>query len=340
MGRSLNDRTLYILEQGAVVSKKEETLLVTLKGKEVLQVPIKSLGALLLFGKVQITTQAVLALSDSDVAVSFHTKRGQFRSYCSPAYSKNILLRINIYSLSRDQDFCLNFAKKIIISKIKNSISLLQRYHLSGRSSFKFLNKGYLEKILHKINTISSSESLLGLEGQGADLYFQNFRNCFSNSNLFKGRKYFPSPDPVNASLSFGYSMLSREIQSLLMAHGFDPYVGFYHKIKYGRASLAVDLLETYRHIVIDRLVLRLFNKNIFDQNDFELKKPNDCYLKRGNLKRFIEHYENHLNEKKNWYQGKLKSFRDIIRSNVESFKRSIVSEFEYEPYIYQSQKG
>ena len=157
------------------------------------------------------------------------------------------------------------------------------------------------------------------------------------NPELFQGRKYFPSPDPINASLSFGYSMLAREIQSLLMSHGFDPYVGLYHKLKYGRASLALDLLEEYRHIVIDRLVLRLFNKNIFDNEDFESKENQGCYLKKENLKRFIEHYENYLNKEKYLYQGHLKNFRDIIRSNIEDFKKSISSDHvEYEPYVYQ----
>ena len=337
MARSLTDNTLYILEQGAEVSKSQETLIVKYQSRENVKIPIKSLGSVILLGPIQITTQAILALGKSGISISFHTKRGHFRSYCFPSSSKNVFLRINAYDLSKDQNFCLKFSKKIIKSKIQNGMALLQRYHLSNRSQLKFFNKARLEKVLKKIENSSSIESLLGFEGHGADLHFQNFKYAFTNPDLFNQRAYFPSPDPVNATLSFGYSMLAREIQSLLMSHGFDPYVGFYHKLKYGRASLALDLVEGYRHIVIDRLVLRLFNKHIFDNEDFESQENQGCYLKRGNFKRFIEHYENDLNKKKHWHQGKLKSFREIIRSDIEVFKKTISSKnIEYEPYIYE----
>ena len=337
MARSLTDKTLYILDQGAVISKKHDLLLITLQDQELMQIPIKSVGALVLLGPIQITTQAILACGQSDIPISFHTQQGHFRSYCFPSSSKNVFLRMKVYDLSKDHDFCLKFSKKTVASKIKNGIELLQRYHLSNRSHFKFLNKRQMEKVLQKIEDTTSIESLLGLEGHGADLYFQNFKNALTDPNLFNGRKYFPSPDPINATLSFGYSMLAREIQALLMGHGFDPYVGFYHKLKYGRASLALDLVEGYRHIVIDRLILRLFNKNIFDSEDFEYKEDQGCYLKKENFKRFIEHYENDLNEKKHWYQGKFKSFREIIRSNIDLFKRSINSnDVTYQSYIYE----
>lgn len=337
MAKNLGDKTLYILDQGAVVSKHHETLVVTFKGDELMRIPIKSLGTVVLLGKVQITTQAILALGESDIPISFHTQRGQFRSHCFPSYSKNVFLRMKVYDLSKDPDFCLSFSKKIVISKIRNGMALLQKYHLSGRSPFKFKNKRYFEKLLKKIEGACSIESLLGFEGQGADLYFQNFKYAFTETELFQKRTYFPSLDPINATLSFGYSMLAREIQSLLIGHGFDPYVGFYHKLKYGRASLALDLLEGYRHIVIDRLVLRLFNKNIFDREDFELKEDQGCYLKQENFKRFIEHYENHLNDEKHFYQGHLRSCRDIIRLNIEGFKKSVsLDHVEYKPYIYE----
>ncbi len=337
MARSLANKTLYVLDQGAVISKQHEVLLVTLEDQELMKIPIKSLGALVLLGPIQITTQAILACGQSDIPISFHTQRGHFRSYCFPSSSKNVFLRMNVYDLSRDQDFCLKFSKKIVASKIKNGVALLQKYHLSNRSQFKLNHKRSFEKILKKIEGAPSIESLLGLEGHGADLYFQNFKYALKDPNLFRGRKYFPSSDPINATLSFGYSMLAREIQALLMGHGFDPYVGFYHKLKYGRASLALDLVEEYRHIVIDRLILRLFNKNIFDNEDFEFKKDQSCYLKKENFKRFIEHYENDLNKKKHWHQGKFKSFREIVRLSIELFKKSINhSHIEYKPYIYE----
>ncbi len=335
MGKSLESKTLYVLEQGSIVSKHKDILVVASGGQEITKIPIKSLGAVVLFGPIQITTQAILALSESDIAISFHTVRGQFRTYCSPAYSKNVLLRMELYKISSNKEICLMFSKKMVTSKIKNGMSLLQKYHLSSRSKFNFKNKSQFEKILLKIDGCTSLESLLGFEGQGASLYFDSFKCCFKESYLFNGRKYFPSPDPVNASLSFGYSMLSREIQSLLIAHGFDPYVGIYHKLKYGRASLALDLMEEYRHIIVDRLVLRLFNKNIFDKDDFFESSNEGVFLKKENIKRFIEHYENFLNKKKHLYQGKIKSYREIIRLKVEEFKRIVGVEFNYEPYLY-----
>ena len=105
MARSLADKTLYILDQGAVISKKHEVLLVTIQDQELMQVPIKSLGALVLLGPIQITTQAILACGKSDIPISFHTQQGHFRSYCFPSSSKNVFLRMNVYDLSKGSRF-------------------------------------------------------------------------------------------------------------------------------------------------------------------------------------------------------------------------------------------
>ena len=315
---------VYVLDHGCQINKEGETICVTSSGELLYKLPFADVTSIAIFGFAQITTQALLAASDSSIPITFHTEKGQFRAFCLPAYSKNVFLRVSQFKLYEDQEFRLNFAKKII----------------SANSDFEF---GVMEeRIRNAARNLLKAEDLsllLGHEGNSAKLYFSCFQNCLTKSVDFKGRQYFPSPDLINASLSFGYSMLAKEIQSYLYIHGPDPFIGFFHQLVYGRASLALDLIEEFRHIVIDRLVLNLFNKSIHSEDDFEKSNDGGFYLKKPNLKRYLSAYEDYLNQTTYPFDGKKIIFRELLKKQVEKFKNSVENKTEYQPYFLSEHK-
>jgi CRISPR-associated protein Cas1 len=177
-----------------------------------------------------------------------------------------------------------------------------------------------------------------GYEGAAAKLYFQEFSKCLLHGRVFPGRKYHPSTDPVNALLSFGYSFVAREIEATLEACGLDPYIGFFHEVTYGRASLSLDLMEEFRHPLVDRLVLRIFNKKMLDDNDFEEKDMGgQMYLKKESLKIFIRQYEEWCNKKNRTWTGddKEMSWRMVMWKQAEKLRNCIMNGNDYAPFSW-----
>ena len=196
--------------------------------------------------------------------------------------------------------------------------------------NYKEISMNY-KQILYPLNGVKDLDSLRGYEGQLSRIYFNGFRKCLNEDIIFSGRKYFPSTDMTNALLSFSYSFIGREIQSMIEANSLDPYVGFYHQIKYGRASLSLDLIEELRHIIADRLVLRILNKRILKEDDFEKQADGSVFLNRDKIKVFIIQYEKFVKETEYNFCDKSLNTRDIIKYQVERFKKSISQDKIYE---------
>lgn len=153
----------------------------------------------------------------------------------------------------------------------------------------------------------------------------------------FGGRKKHPAPDPVNALLSFGYTLVFNEIASLLDGIGFDPYIGFYHKPDYGRASLAADLMEEFRSPIVDRLTLKLINNRVFIPDDFFLhSKSGLLYLKREAMKRYFVEYERHITEEFiHPMTGEKTDFRRCFRFQAHRIAACIKDAGEYHPFHF-----
>jgi len=322
---------IYILEQGAYLHKKGDSIYVE-KDKEVInKIPMKDIKNVTLFGAVQVSIQCMIAMLEKGIDISIMTLNGNFRGKVVSALGKNIDLRIKQVTKSNDDIYCLHIAKELVKGKIRNGRTLLQYYYKN-----KNINelKDIIIDLKTKMNSIENAKdlaSLLGYEGNLSRFYFDGFRKCLNEDIPFEGRKYFPSTDMTNALLSFGYSFLGREIQSMLEANSLDPYVGFYHQIKYGRASFSLDLVEELRHIIIDRLVLRILNKGILKQDDFEKQTDGSVYLNKDKVKIFISQYEKFVTDTMYDYCDKSLNTRDIIKAQVERIKRSISQDINYD---------
>jgi CRISPR-associated protein Cas1 len=152
----------------------------------------------------------------------------------------------------------------------------------------------------------------------------------------FHGRRRHPSPDPVNALLSLGYTMAYNEIGSLLDGLGFDPYLGYYHQPRYGHATLASDLLEEFRAPLVDRLTLRLVNNRVLQEDDFYRQTSGGMHLKRDPLKRYFAEYETFVDRDQQMPAGEPPAdFRTLFRRQAERLRRTVLTGEPYIPYRF-----
>ncbi|MDG5816174.1 CRISPR-associated endonuclease Cas1 [Chitinispirillales bacterium ANBcel5] len=329
---------LYITEQGAYIKKKGGHIQV-IKNEEVLvERVIREIKCLVLFGGVHPTTDATLALLNSGCDIAYMTKNGHFKGRLVSAAGKNSILRAGQYAMFHDPKVRLAFARRYVIAKIRNGMAVLSDYHHSGKSEFVFDERSSIEEICEHIATrCNDLASLFGYEGAAARHYFGAFARLLTHGRAFPGRIFHPSTDPVNALLSFGYSFVARELQGILEALGLDPYIGFFHEVTYGRASLTLDLMEEFRHPFIDRLVVRLFNKRMLGDDDFETGDKGQVYLKKESLKIFIRHYEEWANRVNRTLgdDGEL-SWRQVMWKQGEKLRRAVEYNEEYTPFSWK----
>lgn len=323
---------LYLTEQGAVLRKKSKTLVVDKAGKVLLEVPEFKVERVLIFGNIQITTQAVAFLLENGIETSFFTMNGKLKGKLTPLESKNVYLRLYQYKRYQQEEFKLNLAQGIIEGKIKNQIVLLQRYQRNHPEADFTQCVDRLQEAIKTLLVKKKVSTVLGVEGAATAVYFEAFGRMFRKELKFDGRSRRPPKDPVNALLSFGYTLISNEILSLLSGMGFDPYIGYLHAIDYGRPSLALDLVEEFRHTIVDRLVLSTFNKEIFDVDDFE-EKDGGIYLNDNSRKTFFLHYERSLQQQFQ-YEGAEVTFRRLFKNQAQKLSQVILKNEQYTPFL------
>jgi CRISPR-associated protein Cas1 len=298
---------LYLQEPGSHVGKRSEHLVVRKDGDEIQRVPIASTRQVVVFGNVQVSTQALECLATLEVPVVYMTGHGRFIAALQPAPTKNVMLRVNQYRLFADPQRALSLARAAVRAKISNQRTLLMRC-LRSRSLDESANGAEnsrgsdepaardMADLLSRLDRIADPAVLLGTEGQAAALYFSQFHRMLKASSPgrgfdFKTRNRRPPRDPVNALLSFGYALLLKDCFSALCTVGFDPYCGFYHAGRHGKPSLALDLMEEFRAIIADSVVLTLVNNGSLTPKDFLVWRE-ACQLTEEGRKRFFQVYE------------------------------------------------
>ena len=294
--------TVYIREQGAVVRKKGERIVVTKDGRELMDIPLIHLDQLAIIGNVQLTTPAVALLLQNEVDVVFFSRYGKFRGRIVHTGSKFAQLRHAQLQKMTDEESALRIARAVVAGKLSNQRTVLQRQIRDMPSSHqkRWIEEalGGMKALIHKAESAASLDSLRGYEGKAGAFYFEAFRVLLTEDWGFRGRIYHPPPDPVNALLSFGYSLLLKDILAAVQLVGLDPYLGFFHAIEYGKPSLALDVMEEFRPIIVDGLVLYLLNNGIFTRTDFVWsgEKERPVRLSDKAMEEFIRRYEERIN--------------------------------------------
>ncbi len=287
---------LYVQGQGHSVGLKGEVLEIRDRKEVVAKARLMQVSQLSLFGNVQLSAQALRELVARDVTILHLSYGGWLSAVTTPPPHKNIELRRRQFQAASEQNVCLYLAQAFVSGKIRNSRTLLRR---NGRE----LTGNVIHRLAewrHRAEKAASLEQLLGLEGSAARDYFGNFTRMLKVSDDavttfdFTSRNRRPPRDPVNALLSFLYSMLTKDMVVTLVGAGFDPYLGFFHQPRYGRPALALDLIEEFRPLVADSVVIGLINNGEIRPSDF-IARAGSVALKPDGRKRVLEAYERRL---------------------------------------------
>jgi CRISPR-associated protein Cas1 len=328
--------TLYLVEQGAVLRKTGERLIVEKDKQELLEIECFKVDTIFVFGNVHVTTPALTTLLDHGIELAFLTINGRLKGQLTPPKAKNVLLRIAQYQKFQEPAFAVNLARCFVRGKIHNALSLLTRQHRNYPERGFGPYRQELSRLLHRVDDIPTLDSLRGLEGTAARTYFEGFRLACRTELAFPGRRRRPPTDPINALLSFGYTLVNAELNSLLDAMGYDPYIGFFHQLDYGRPSLALDLLEEFRVPAVDRLVLNLTNLRVLQAEDFVPDaESGGLHLQRQALGRFFRAYEAHLNrEFTDKGSGETTTLRKSLRRQAERLAAHLTRGASYAPLL------
>ncbi len=260
---------LAVTEQGAHLHAEGDLLLVRKQNSVLRRLRIAEIDQVLLFGRVEITSAAIAALARRNIDVVFLSQHGTFRARLATRASRNITLRFTQWQRAGDARFCLDVAHRFVLGKVRHQRLLLLRAQRRLHHPELADALGRLRLLLQRIPQATSLDSLRGLEGQAAALYFAHFGKLIHSPHFsFTRRTRRPPRDPVNACLSFGYALLTSLIETEVIRCGLDPMIGFFHQPAFGRPSLVLDLLEEFRPL-IDTLVLRLINRRQLGPNDF-----------------------------------------------------------------------
>ena len=294
-------RPLYLNTQGLRVGKTGEVLQIKDRDKLVEEVRMGEICQLNLFGNVQLTTQAIQSLCAEDIPIAYFSQGGWFYGITRGMGLKNIFLRREQFRHADLPPFCLGFARSLVTGKIQNQRTMLQRNHIEPPApALAALKRG-----MEEAQTAESLEILLGIEGNASRIYFENFAGMIKLSEEpgdksrsqftfdFINRNRRPPRDAVNALLSLAYSMLAKDLAVTCLAVGFDPYLGFYHQPRFGRA-LALDLMEPFRPLIADSAVLSAINNHMISPNDFVQAGP-AVMLKPDGRKAFFRAYEQRM---------------------------------------------
>jgi len=313
---------LYLTEQGAVLRRTGERLVVTKDHQVVDEVPIIHVDQVVVVGNIQLTTPAVALLLQKDIDVVFLSSHGRFRGRLMTTGSRFAQLRHRQLRLMDDEAASLGIARAIVLGKLGNQQALLRQQEGQGVNGAV----AFLEQAIAQAGKAQSVDSLRGVEGSAGARYFAVLKALIPPEWGFTKRVYHPPTDPANALLSFGYTLLLKDVSAAIQLVGLDPYLGFFHAIDYGRPSLALDAMEEFRPLV-DGLVLRLIGQGEITPGDFQSRRRDKAVLLTDEARKgFVKAYEAQVNAPTTYAPRKEQtSYRRCIELQVRQLARLVL---------------
>lgn len=326
-------QTLYVSQQGCYVCLEGELLLVKRRDTILNEIQLPLLEMILVFGKSQITTQAIRSCLWRNIPIGYLSRMG----YC---YGRILPIERGYRQLSRYQQELslidrLIVARRIVHAKLKNSRVILMRQQRRQTSEVIAFAIQSLEYLMTKAAEAERIDQLMGYEGAGAAQYFSAFGDCLNSRDfVFAGRSRRPPGNAVNAMLSFGYQVLWNHLLTLIELQGLDPYSGCLHEGSYRHAALASDLIEEFRAPFIDSLVLYLVNRNIMDSRDDFVYKNGGCYLNESGRPKFLKAFLQRMEETITDDFGEAQPKWDLLHQQVKEYKQFVYDPSHgYSPY-------
>jgi len=302
MKKHLN--TLYVTTQGTWLAAEGETVVVKADGDVKLRVPLHMLEGIVCFGNVCASPFLMGRCGERGLGISFLTERGRFMARVEGPVSGNVLLRRDQYRWADDPGRSAELARTFVSAKVANCRRVLQRaardHGGDGRGEVLRGAAEALARSLEELPQAATLDSVRGIEGDAARVYFAVFDDLITTPEealRFDGRSRRPPTDPINALLSFFYTLLVHDVASALQAVGLDPQVGFLHRDRPGRPGLALDLMEELRPILADRLALSLVNRRQVGARDFETRETGGVYMDDAARKTVLVAYQERKQE-------------------------------------------
>lgn len=288
--------TLYLTEQQSIVKKRDRFLIVQYPDKHTVEVPLIKVSQVVVLGDVTLTTPAMHTLLEMGIEICFLSMYGHFRGRLSPPVAKNAALRREQYRAYLEKERGLCAAKACVKGKLENMRTMLLRANRALDDVEIAEAATAIRNVLPLIAGATTVGSLLGFEGNGSAAYFGVFGKLLRDPMGFARRRRRPPTDPVNAMLSLGYTLLQHQVSSAIQIVGFDPYIGYLHQTRHGRPALALDLMEEFRPIVTDSIVLNIVNHRILTEKDFQ-EELGVVQLKAEARKTFYNKFEERMQE-------------------------------------------
>lgn len=293
--------TLYITTPESYLSKDGMNVVVSINQQEVFRIPVINLESIVTFGYMGASPGLMKLCMDNNVSLTFLSPNGRFISRFQGPSRGNVLLRKKQYQLAEDEAWSLHVAKVMIGGKIQNYRNILRRYQRDyGNNPEVESAVTALDVRKHKVFLASDRLTLVGEEGLAANKYFEVFPCMMTQQREgfpFSGRNRRPPKDAVNAMLSLAYTLIANDVAAALETVGLDPYVGFLHTLRPGRASLALDMTEELRAYLGDRFVLSLINRRQVTPNDFLYQGEQGVTMTENGRKTFIAAWQNRKKE-------------------------------------------
>lgn len=323
----------YIREQGTTVAKDGGRIKILKGGKSILERPVIGIDSIAIFGNVQVSSQAMLMLLQEGIDVDYFSFSGKYLGRLAADSSKNIFLRMQQYDLYMNEEKRLKLAKDIVRNKIGNQIRIIKTHRWNGTYNWND-DVCQMQRLYQRLDDKQTPSSIMGIEGAVSNIYFQSYGQMFLCDFQFEKRTRRPPRNPINVILSLAYTLLTKEVAGSLEAESFEMHMGFLHGIRYGRKSLALDLVEEFRQPVADRLVLKVFNKRMLTEEDFD-SEGDKVILTETGFHTFCTAYEK-------WISGLdstsgEKSFRGVIHAQTALLKKAIREDVPYEPYAWKN---
>lgn len=296
--------TLYVTSEDAYLSLEGENVLVNRNKTVAGRFPLHNLEQIVCFSYPGASPALMGACAERDIGLCFCTPRGKFLARSGGITRGNVLLRRTQYRYADDPTESVRIAKMMIFGKVHNARWSMERTRRDHKLRIDDAVFGHVctihKELLPKILEVTDAESLRGLEGAAANMYFSVLDQMILRQKedfFFRERSRRPPLDNVNAMMSFAYSLLANDCASALESVGLDAYVGFLHRDRPGRTSLALDLMEELRPCMADRFVLTVINNRLLSASDFEKSESGAVHMTDAGRRKFLKHWQERKQE-------------------------------------------
>lgn len=329
---------LYVCEQGATIGVSDNRFNVEYKNGMIKSIPVETLEVIEVFGGVQVTTKCITECLKRGVNIIFYSTNGAYYGRLISTSHVNVQRQRIQAALSDDMEFKVAFSKRIIDAKIRNQVVILRRYsrNLNADISRAVADMQYMCKKIQAADTI---EQIMGYEGMAARLYFKRLGDLINPEFKFDKRSRRPPLDPFNSLISLGYSVIMNELYGKIEGKGLNPYFGIVHSDREKHPTLASDLMEEWRAVLIDSIALSMLNGHELLQEDFYRdESSNGIFLQKEAFKKYIQKLETKFRTENRYlsYVDYSVSFRRAMDLQINQFVKAIENRdvSQYHPVI------